>query len=653
MSTWNVSSTGSDTTGDGSSGSPYASLSKAVSVSSNGDTIRVESGNYVESKRSSNIALNINKQLTLIGRSTTLGTRPVITLESTTDQAGIQIIESNVSLIGLTFIHKTFSGSSEIANGGGGGAATCIRLVPNSVPVFNETAGNNSTGASLIYENAVISDCRIEYLKFGIASNMKSFSVSGCEIHSRLTGSNTTTLRAIALYAQNGNILIDNNTFTSAQSTNLRILEHNQTNDGYQNRRNGKTTLSNNTLNFITGSTTTTGHVIFFESGTSDGATGDEYELVVTGNNFKTHTSNAFIVILPDTSEWLNTFLKKVTITGNTLTNLPRGWFNIADGAATSSVIPSIKKFFIYSNTYTANTLDTTNNTFYLTDVISVRKSYTSMDSYIATNSTAFINTITNALPKSDPTLLLAPITKSYGDAPFDLFPSSNSTGAFSYSSSNTDVATISGSTLTIRGLGTSTINVNQVEDTNYNAGQTSALLIVNKGIQTITFNATSRGFFYSIIDLQATASSGLNVIYQVSYNSEIASIDGNQLNFNGFGNVVVTAYQLGNTLYNAATPVTKSFNRMVSPSLIGLTLIVSLNTGSPPNMVTNIYEEDFYLPSVNFGSNSIRITNQNIISIFNNYVGENSNLYSYSIKATYSNGNGENTYVTIHPLVG
>jgi hypothetical protein len=641
MVIWNVSSTGSDTTGDGSSGSPYASLSKAVSVSSNGDTIQVESGNYVESKRSSNVALNINKQLTLIGRSTTLGTRPIITLESTTDQTGLQIIESNVSLIGLTFIHKTFSGSSEIANGGGGGAATCIRLVPNSVPVFNETAGNNSTGASLIYENAVISDCRIEYLKFGIASNMKYFSVSGCEIHSRLTGSNTTTLRAIALYAQNGNILIDNNTFTSAQSTNLRILEHNQTNDGYQNRRNGTTTLSNNTLNFITGSTTTTGHVIFFESGTSDGATGDEYELVVTGNNFKTHTSNAFIVILPDTSEWLNTFLKKVTITGNTLTNLPRGWFNIADGAATSSVIPSIKKFFIYSNTYTANTLDTTNNTFYLTDVISVRKSYTSMDSYIATNSTAFINTITNALPKSAPTLLLAPITKSYGDAPFDLSPSSNSTGAFSYSSSNTDVATISGSTLTIRGLGTSTINVNQVEDTNYNAGQTSALLIANKGIQTITFNATSRGFFYSIIDLQATASSGLNVIYQVSYNSEIASIDGNQLNFNGFGYVVVTAYQLENTLYNAATPVTKSFNRMVSPSLTGLTLIVSLNTGSPPNMVTNIYEEDLNLPSVNFGSNSIRITNQNIISIFNNYVGENSNLYSYSIKATYSNGDG------------
>ena len=635
MPVWNVSTTGSDTTGNGSSGSPYATLSKAVSESSNGDTIKIKPGNYVESKRSSNVALNINKQLTLIGRSTTLETRPEITLESITDQTGIQIIESNVSLIGLTFIHKTFSGSSEIANGGGGGAATCIKLVPNSAPIFNETAGNNSTGAILIYENAVIQDCRIEYLKFGISSNMKYFSVFGCEIHSRLTGSNTTTLRSIALYAQNGDIVIDNNTFTSAQSTGIRILEHNQTNDGYQNRRNGKTTLSNNTLNFITGSTTTTGHVIFFESGTSDGAAGDEYELVVTGNNFKTHTSNAFIVLLPDTSQWLNTFLKKVTITGNIVSNLPRGWFNIADGGATTSVIPSIKKFIIHSNTYTANTLDTTNNTFYLTDAVSVRKSYTSMDSYIIANSSAFIDTITNALPKSSPTITLAPITKLYSDAPFTLTPSSNSTGAFSYSSSNTDVATISGSTLTIRGIGSSTINVNQAEDANYNAGQSNALLLVNKGIQTITFDATSRGFFYSIVDLQATTSSGLDVIYNVSYNSDIAFIDGNQLNFNGFGYVSVTAYQLGNTFYNAATPVTKNFNRMSSPSLTALSLIVNLNTGSPPNVVTNIHEEIFYLPIVNFGNNSFRITNENIINIFNNYP----QAYTYYIKATYNNG--------------
>ncbi len=553
MPTLYVSITGNDTSGDGSSGSPYASLSKAVSVSSNGDTIQVAPGNYVESKRSSNIALNIDKQLTLIGRSTTSGTRPVVTLESTTDQTGLQIIQSNVSLRGLTFIHKTFTGSSEIANGGGGGAATCIKLVPNTTPVFNETAGNNSTGASLNYENAVISDCRIEYLKFGIASNMKYFSVSGCEIHSRLTGSNTTTLRSIALYAQNGDIVIDNNTFTSAQSTNLRILEHNQTNDGYQNRRNGKTTLSNNTLNFIRDSTTTTGHVIFFESGTSDGATGDEYELVVTGNNFKTHISNAFIVLLPDTSEWVNTFLKKVTITGNTVTNLPRGWFNIADGAATTTVIPSIKKFIIHSNTYTASTLDTVNNTFYLTDAVSVRKSYTSMDTNIYTNSTAFINTITNTPPKSAPTLSLAPIIKSYGDASFVLSPSSNSTGAFSYSSSNTSVATVSGSTVTIRGAGLSTITVDQGEDANYNAsqGEVTALLTVNKGTPTLSFPL--REVVYGESAILFTYSDSTGMFSYSSSNPNVAIISGNTITTVSIGSSTITVDQAEDANYNAA----------------------------------------------------------------------------------------------------
>lgn len=51
------------------------------------------------------------------------------------------------------------------------------------------------------------------------------------------------------------------------------------------------------------------------------------------------------------------------------------------------------------------------------------------------------------------------------------------------------------------------------------------------------------------------------------------------------------------------------------SSSLTSLTLSVS--TGSPPNVVT--YEQDIPLSSVNMGSNSILVTNQNLISAFNN----------------------------------
>ena len=71
-------------------------------------------------------------------------------------------------------------------------------------------------------------------------------------------------------------------------------------------------------------------------------------------------------------------------------------------------------------------------------------------------------------------------ITKNYGDANFNLTaPSSNSAGAFSYRSSNTAVATISGNTVSITGVGTSTITATQAANGNYTGGNTTTTLTV------------------------------------------------------------------------------------------------------------------------------------------------------------------------------
>lgn len=65
-------------------------------------------------------------------------------------------------------------------------------------------------------------------------------------------------------------------------------------------------------------------------------------------------------------------------------------------------------------------------------------------------------------------------------DAPFALSnPTSNSSGAFTYSSGNLNVATISGNQVTIVGAGTSTITANQAANGSYLAGSATSDLIV------------------------------------------------------------------------------------------------------------------------------------------------------------------------------
>jgi len=72
---------------------------------------------------------------------------------------------------------------------------------------------------------------------------------------------------------------------------------------------------------------------------------------------------------------------------------------------------------------------------------------------------------------------------KNVGDAPFTLTPpTSTSAGAFTYTSSDTSIARISGSTVTIVGAGSAILTANQAADSSHSAGSTSATLTVGGG---------------------------------------------------------------------------------------------------------------------------------------------------------------------------
>jgi hypothetical protein len=69
---------------------------------------------------------------------------------------------------------------------------------------------------------------------------------------------------------------------------------------------------------------------------------------------------------------------------------------------------------------------------------------------------------------------------KNVGDGPFALTPpTSTSSGAFTYSISDTSVATISGNTVTIKGAGSAVVTASQAADSTHAAGSTSATLTV------------------------------------------------------------------------------------------------------------------------------------------------------------------------------
>lgn len=99
-----------------------------------------------------------------------------------------------------------------------------------------------------------------------------------------------------------------------------------------------------------------------------------------------------------------------------------------------------------------------------------------------------FISSVVISSGSIAPTITFTIPSKTFGDAPFTLTPpTSNSDGAFTYTSSNISVATISGSTVTIVANGTSTITATQASSGNYSSATATATLTVGVAGQATT----------------------------------------------------------------------------------------------------------------------------------------------------------------------
>ncbi len=103
---------------------------------------------------------------------------------------------------------------------------------------------------------------------------------------------------------------------------------------------------------------------------------------------------------------------------------------------------------------------------------------------------------ITTATCIATPTISVSDTTKTYGDPSFTITHSTNSDGAKTFSSSNTNVATITNAgVVTIVGVGTTTITFNTAATATYSAGTATATLTVNQTVSTCSVTATNKTY--------------------------------------------------------------------------------------------------------------------------------------------------------------
>jgi len=151
------------------------------------------------------------------------------------------------------------------------------------------------------------------------------------------------------------------------------------------------------------------------------------------------------------------------------------------------------------------------------------------------------------------------PGTQTYGVGPFGLSASATSGLGVTFSIAS-GPATVSGSTITITGAGSVTVNANQGGNVNWQAApQVQQTFTVNPNTQTISFtNPGTQTYGVGPFGLSASATSGLGVTFSIA--SGPATVSGSTITITGAGTVVVNANQAGNSNWAAAAQVQQSF---------------------------------------------------------------------------------------------
>lgn len=143
-------------------------------------------------------------------------------------------------------------------------------------------------------------------------------------------------------------------------------------------------------------------------------------------------------------------------------------------------------------------------------------------------------------------------VTKTYGDAAFTMtYTSKTGNGAISYTSSNTNVATVTNAgKVTVKAPGTTIITVNMAADNNYTAASDTYTLTVGKKAATISYATTALtkkmgdNAFTNTLTKTPSSVTGLGTVTYASDNESVATVNAStgKVTIVGVGSATITA---------------------------------------------------------------------------------------------------------------
>ena len=174
--------------------------------------------------------------------------------------------------------------------------------------------------------------------------------------------------------------------------------------------------------------------------------------------------------------------------------------------------------------------------------------------------------------------------SKTYGEQQFSITrPISNSTGSFTYTSSNLSVATINGSTITITGIGETTITATQAATATYFSGTIQTKFTVAPATPSIgNFSIPSKTYGDAPFPITQPTSNSTGLFTYISGNSSVATINGSTITIVGPGQATITATQAATPNYFSGT--------------IQTTLLVNQSTPTNPVILSSEYELLYFL---------------------------------------------------------